>query len=69
MARCKKCSEEIDFLQIGQSEFLAVNVVDRVGYMERILTFESKWVFVTPHHLVCSQEGRKHKSDQQLTLF
>ena len=69
MAQCKKCSEEIDFLQIGQSEFLAVNVVDRVGYMERILTVESKWVFVTPHHLVCSQERKKQKSDKQLTLF
>ena len=68
MAYCKECGEEIYFLQIGQGKFLAVDVVDKAGYMERILTFENKWVYLTPHHLVCSQ-GDFRKSPKQLTLF
>ena len=68
MANCKDCGEEIDFLQIGQGKFLAVEVVDRAGYMERVLTIEDKWAYVTPHRLVCSQATFKG-SDKQLTLF
>ena len=68
MAYCKECGEEIDFLQIEESKFLAVDVVDKAGYMERIVTFENKWFYVTPHHLVCSQ-SHLSKSPKQLTLF
>ncbi len=68
MAHCKDCGEEIDFLQIGQGKFLAVEVVDNAGYMERILTFEDKWVYVTPHHRVCLQ-GDFRKPAEQLKLF
>ncbi len=69
MAYCKECGAEIDFLQIEPGKFLAVDVVDKAGYMERILTVESKWFFVTPHHRVCLQSWGAEKSPKQLTLF
>ena len=69
MTRCKACGEEIYFLQIGVSEFIPVNVTDSPAYIEKILTFENKWVEVTPHHIVCPDAPKRREREIQLTLF
>ena len=69
MTRCKACGEEIYFIQTNASESMPVNVTDNPAYMEKVLTFENKWVDVTPHRDICTGAAKRGMREKQLTLF